>query len=227
MMSSESLGSDSSAAIVKRLIDAGTEALRQSAFVDPDDGTMPQFHATDQWPNPNVRHWTTPDRVVAPVVVAVLRELGKSAMALRPASAEPFVMAEDVRTWLTDAATQVLALHPSSEKAARHLDPEPGWDVVEVLARILDPGAFDPASDVGEDQRPERQSTARTMARRAIEARYERRSGFTGCGCGSCLRGTGRCPRCGRHDPVDAADETSLCATCEFAMSRGERGFAV
>ncbi len=207
------------ATLVKRLIDAGAEALRQAAFVDPDDGTVPRFHLSDQWPDSNVRQWTTPDKVVAPVIVAALRELGKSAIAPRPAGAEPCVTADDVRAWLTDAAAQVLVLHPSPEKAARHPDPDPGWDVVEVLARVLDPAAFDPASDVAQDQRPGRHSTARAMAGRAIEARYERRSGFGGCRCASCLRATGRCARCGCHDPIDAAGESSLCATCEEAMS--------
>lgn len=219
-MSRQSLIPAIPATVVKRLIDAGTESLRQNAFVDPDDGTLPQFHSTDQWPESNVQHWTAPEKVVAPVVVAVLRELGKSAMALRPPSADPFVTAVDVRMWLTDAAAEVLALYPSPEKAVRHLDPDPNWDVIEVLARILDPAAFDPASDVIEDLRLERQSTARAMAGRAIEARYERRCGFSGCRCASCLRGTGRCPRCGCHDPVDAADGTSLCSACEATTKR-------
>lgn len=36
----------------------------------------------------------------APAVAAVLRELGKCAMALRPAGVSPLVTAEDVRAWL-------------------------------------------------------------------------------------------------------------------------------
>lgn len=210
---------DIPATIAKRLIDAGSRAVQQAAFVDPDDGTVPQFHDTDQWPNSNVVHWTSPDKLVTPVIAAVLRELGTCAMALRPPIAEPFVTAQDVRGWLTGAATQVLVLHPVTPRPAPHQDPHPGWDVVEVLAWILDPAAFDPTSEVTAEQRSERQETARTMAGRAIEARYQRRTGFSGCRCDSCLRGTGRCPRCGRHDPVDADDETSLCRVCETEMA--------
>lgn len=86
----------------------------------------------------------------------------------------------------------------------------------DVLARILDPAAFDSDSALSDVDRSARQATANATAARLFSAGYRRDRGWWGCDCESCLNCTGRCGRCGRRDPVEGGD---LCGPCESALA--------